>query len=121
MAKKIRPNLTEEFLQSLEDIEPMLLDMLFKKDSIVKKGFAYFVLYNKVSTSVEFIFGAPEFQIEIIICDAKGKYEFRDLMAIPAIKVWINDNRYIQKSERNLKDEMTWFIELLRFSLNVLD
>ena len=116
----IKDKLTEEYLQAQQEIEAILLDMLFQRHSFIEIGFAYFIQYKKDDTIIEFIFGPPEFQIEMIIFISERKYAFRDLLQIPIISEWVNTNRYVQRNNRNVKDELLWFLKLMKFSMPVL-
>jgi hypothetical protein len=111
-------NLTEEFLNALNEIEVLLFSLLFSRHSFFEKGLAYFVEYKKESnTKVEFLFGPSDWGIEMIIYTSNGKYAGKDLLQIPEILKWVNDNKYKQENGRNLKNELIWFVELLKISL----
>lgn len=118
----IKDKLTEEFLQALRDLEVMLLELLFKKHSFFEKGLAYYIEYRKEDNiSIEFLFGPSEWNVEMIIYTSKGKFAFKNLLEIPTIKEWVNDNRYKQGNERNVKNELLWSIELLKISLHIVE
>ena len=119
----LRNKLTEEFLLSLKEVEPFLLTLQFKPYSYLEKGLAYYIEYKKESTGsvVEFLFGPSEWMIEMIIFTSKGKFEFKDLFEILAITKWLNDNKYKQENVRDIKNEMLYFIELLKVSLPVIE
>jgi len=117
----IKDKLTEEFLQAQKEIEGILLAMLFKQHYFLKKGLAYFIEYKKGSTVVEFIFGPSDWDVEMIIYIRNQKYAFKDLLEIPAIKTWVNDNRYKQENGRNVNNELLWFVELLKVSLPIIE
>lgn len=113
--------LTEEFLNGLIEIESILLVMLFKKKSFEKKGYAYFVEYQKEKTVVLFLFGPSDWGIEMIVNTTKGKFAAKDLLQIREISTWINENRYKQENGRNIKNELEWFIDLLKVSLPYIE
>ena len=118
----LKDNLTEDFLRALKEIEAILLMMKFKRHSFFENGPAYFVEYRKDNnTIVEFLFGPSEWNIEMIIYTSKGKFAFKDLLEIPAIAKWVNDNRYKQENGRNVKSELLWFVELLKVSLPIIE
>ena len=117
----IKDKLTEEFLQALKEVEGVLSKMLFMKHSFFEKGFAYYIQFKRDRTIVEFIFGAPEFQVEIIIYTSKGEFAFKDLLEIPSISNWVENNRYVQKDGRNVKNELLWGIELMKVSLTKVE
>jgi len=117
----IKDKLTEEFLEGLEEIKKLLLILLFKQISFDKKGGAYFVKFEKGKTIVEFLFGPSDWNVEMIIYTSKGKLAFKDLLEIPAITKWVNDNRYKQGDGRNVKNELLWFVELLKTSLPIIE
>lgn len=113
--------ITKEFLQAIKESEHTLFSMQFVKDSFLEKGLAYYIQYRKNGIVLEIIFGPPEFQVEILLCTNTMKYAFKDLLQIPAISEWVIDNRYIQKYERNIKDEIQWFFKLVDFYLKTVD
>lgn len=53
----------------------------------------------------------------MLIYTSKGKFAFKDLLSIPEIKKWVSENRYEQENGRNLKNELQWFVDLLKTSL----
>jgi hypothetical protein len=111
-------NLTEEFLEAINEIEIVLLALLFKRHSFFEKGLAYFIEYRKENnTRVEFLFGPSDWAIEMIIYTSKGKFAFKDLLSIPEINSWVNNKRYKQENGRNIQNELEWFVELLKVSL----
>ena len=110
--------LTAQFLKALNEIEIVLITLLFKRHSFIEKGLAYYIEYrNKNNTSVEFLFGPSEWGIEMIIFTSKGKFAFKDLLSIPEISSWVNNNKYKQESNRNIKKELEWYIDLLKVCL----
>ena len=113
----IKKNITEVFLESMEEIEKHLIDLQFKSKPFDKSGLAFFLLYEKGNTLVEFLFGPSDWDVEMIIVTIKGRFAFRDLLEIPSISKWVNDNRYRQENGRNIKNELLWSVELLKFSL----
>lgn len=117
----MKNKLTKEFLIAVNEIEPVLESLHFHQYSFEEKGFGYFVKYKRNNTYVEFLFGPSDWNIELIIFTINGKYTFKDLLQISNIKKWVDNNRYIQEDERNLKKEMLWFIELLKFSLPIIE
>lgn len=111
-------SLKMEFFKALDEIELPLVVLLFKRHSFFEKGEASFLEYRKDNnTRLEFLFGPSNWDIEMIIYTSKGKYAFRDLLGIPEINSWVNNNRYKQENGRNLKNELEWFIDLLKVSL----
>ena len=111
-------NLIEDFLEAINEIEILLLALLFKRHSFFDKGLAYFIEYRKENnTRVEFLFGPSDWAIEMIIYTSKGKFAFKDLLSIPEIISWVNNNRYKQENGRNIKNELEWFVDLLKVSL----
>ncbi len=111
-------NLKEQFFKALDEIEFVLFALLFKRHSFFEKGEANFLEYRKDNnTRLEFLLGPSDWDIEIIIYTSKGKYAFKDLLSIPEINSWVNNNRYKQENGRNIKNEIEWFIDLLKVSL----
>jgi hypothetical protein len=118
----IKDKLTEEFLKALDEIETVLLVLLFKRNSSLEKGYGYFIEFRRENnTSVEFLFGPSDWNIEMIIYTLKGKFAFKDLLKIPELNMWVNDNRYKQVNGRKVKNELLWFVELLTVSLPLVE
>jgi len=113
--------LTVSFLNGLIEIQPILSLMFFKKKSFEEKGYAYFVEYQKKETIVLFLFGPSDWGVEMIINTAKKKYAAKDLLQIPEILKWVKENRFEQIGERDIKNELLWFVELLKFSLPYIE
>jgi hypothetical protein len=111
---------TQEFLSALETIENTLLLMSFQKYSFHEKGYACYAEYKSNTCIVEFLYGPPEWDIEMIIYTSKDKFEFKDLLQIPKITEWVTNNIYVQK-KGNLKAEVLWFLKLLKFSLPIIE
>ena len=111
-------NLTKEFLEALNEMEVVLVKLLFKKHSFFEKGLAYYIEYIKQNnTRIEFLFGPSDWDIEMIVYTSKGKFAFKELLSIPEINSWVNNNRYKQENDRNIKNELLWFVDLLKVSL----
>lgn len=118
----IKDKLTEDFLKALNEIEIVLLTLLFKRHSFLEKGLAYYIEYRKENnTRVEFLFGPSDWDIEMTIYTSKDKFAFKDLLSIPKINRWVSDNRYKQGNGRNVKNELLWFVELLKVSLPLVE
>jgi len=118
----IKDKITDEFLKALYEIEIVLFTLHFTLHSFFEKGLAYYVEYRKENnTRIEFLFGPSDWDIEMIVYTSKGKFAFKDLLNIPEISRWVNNNKYQQEGERNVKNELLWFIKLLKFSLPIVD
>lgn len=117
----VKDNLTEDFLEGIEDVKRLLIFIRFKPLSFDKKGLAYFVKFQWEKTIVEFIFGPSDWDIELIIYIGNQKFAFKDLLEILAIAKWVDDNRYKQATGRDIKKELLWFVELLKVSLRSIE
>lgn len=109
------------FLQAINDVEEVLLLIGFKQVFLEEKGYATFVQYKRNDVLVEFMFGPSDWDVEMLIYTKKGKYAFKDLLEIPKISEWVNNNRYRQTNGRNIKDEIVWYIDLLKFALPIIE
>jgi hypothetical protein len=118
----LKDKLTEEFLLSLKEVEPLLLTLQFKPYSYLEKG-GHYIKYKKENTGsvVEFLFGPSGWEIEMIIFTSKGKFAFKDLFVIPVIAKWLNENRYKEESGRDIRNEMLYCIEVLKVSLPIIE
>jgi len=117
----IKDKLTEEFLEGIKEIENILFLLHFYLYSFEEKGPAYFIKYKRGNSVVEFLFGPSDFDVEIIISTSKGKFAFKDLLQIPSVAEWVNNNKYKQENGRNVKNELLWALELLKFSLPIIE
>lgn len=108
----------EEFLKALSEIDVVLHTLLFQRNSLFEKGAAYYIEYLKENnTRVEFLFGPSDWDVEMIIYTSKGKFAFKDLLSISEINRWVGNNRYKQEYGRNVKNELFWYVDLLKVSL----
>jgi hypothetical protein len=113
--------LTEDFLAGLKEIESTLSLLNFYPYSFEEKGPAYFIKYKRGNSIVEFLFGPSGWEVEMIIFTSKGKFAFKDLLQIPAIAEWVDNNRYKQYKGRSVRNELLWAIELLKTSLPIIE
>jgi hypothetical protein len=117
----VKDKLTEEFLVGIKEIESILFLLNFYPYSFEEKGPAYFIKYKRGGSIVEFLFGPSDWDIEIIIFTSKGKFAFKDLLQIPTIAEWVNNNKYKEVNGRNIKNELLWAVELLKTSLPIIE
>jgi hypothetical protein len=115
-----RGKINEEFLAALNSSEDVFSEISFEKDRYIEKGYAQYVYYKNKNVKAEFLFGPPDWHIDMIIYVSNKKYSFADLLKIPVILDWVNNNRYKQENSRNIQNELLWFIDLLRVSLPIL-
>ena len=67
-----------------------------------------------------FMFGPSDWDVEMIIKRNGRKYAFKDLLQIPSIAQWTEDNRYIRETrDRNIADEVGWAVKLLKFVFEI--
>jgi hypothetical protein len=85
----IKDNLTEDFLEGIEDVKKLLLFIRFQPLLFDKKGLAYFVKFQKEKTIIEFLFGPSDWDIEMLIYIGNRKFAFKDLLEILAIAKWV--------------------------------
>jgi hypothetical protein len=117
----ITDTLTKEFLEGLEDVKKLLIFQSFREISFDQKGMAYFVQYQRKTTIVKFLFGPGDWDVEMIVYTPKGEFAFKELLELHPIRKWIDDNRYKQVGGRNVKNELLWFVELLKVSLPIIE
>ena len=117
----VKDNLTEDFLEGIEDVKKLLLFIRFQPLLFDKKGLAYFVKFQREKTIIEFLFGPSDWDIEMIIYIGNRKFAFKDLLEIFAIAKWVDDHRCKQAMGRNIKKELLWFVELLKVSLPLIE
>jgi hypothetical protein len=108
--------LTEDFLDGITHLDVELGRLGFNKQPLIKKGFAFFAGYFRNETVVEFLFGPSDWDIEILINTPNGRFSFKDLLLIEPIKKWTEENPYRNDGTRNVKNELLWYLNLLKFS-----
>jgi hypothetical protein len=116
MVNNSEPN----FEHALNFVEKDLMLLGFRLLSFEKKGFAYFVQYSRQSTVVKFYYGPPEYEIVIAIYAEYKRFEFKDLLSNEIIMNWAKENKGLFGIKGDLNKNMTYFIELLKFSLPVI-
>lgn len=113
--------LTKEYVDGMKEIDKILSLFGFRQSSLEKKGVAYFIAYKRGETLVQFLFGPPDWDTEMIIYISTEKFAFKDLLQIPAIAKWVDENRYTQENGRSIRNELLWDVELLKFSLPIIE
>ena len=106
----------EVFIKSIKDLEPHLTQLGFLHLSTNKKGFATYAEYkSKDNIQALFMFGPSDWHVDLSLSRNERKYEFKDLLQIPAISQWTKDNKLKEQTNNRIKDEVAWFVGLLRF------
>lgn len=107
----------ETFIQSLKNVEVELNDIGFLHTSTIKKGYATYIHYKMADNNMPilFMYGPSDWNVELSVTKNGRKYEFKDILQIPPILQWIMDNKFQRQTSNNIKNEVTWFIDLLRF------
>lgn len=118
---KIKMASDELFVKSLQEAEYLLNRIGFIQSHFERQGYAVFVDFNKQTTTVTFMFGPPEWHVEMIILTPKQRYAFKDVLQMPIIAEWVNENNFSQEDENYIKSEILWFIKLLKFALPFLE
>ena len=111
----------ESFIKIMNDKEKALADIGLSHLSTEKKGYATFIEYRGTyDTQVSFMFGPSDWDVEMIIKRNGRKYAFKDLLQIPSIAQWTEDNRYVRETrDRNIADEVGWAVKLLKFVFEI--
>jgi hypothetical protein len=118
----INDTFAQQFVQGLEQAEGTLQGLLFQREQFQQKGVAYWVLYRKDHhTTVEFLFGPSDWDVEMLVSTTGGKFAFKDLLAEPAIAQWVSRNLYTSPTGRNVSNEVRWFVDLLKMALLIIE
>lgn len=82
-------------------------------------GFATFVLYDGEYYSVAFIYGPPEYRVEVAVRLKKQsqKYDLNGLMDIPSINEWVFGHKLSTDECDKMFAETKWYVALLDFAL----
>ncbi len=111
---------TEEFLSGIGEIDEILSAMGFRRHSLRRLGLACFVEFKRRETVVEFLFGPPEWHVEMIIHTLHGKHTLADLLNVPRILEWADETDDSEPSLQDAKDELLWYVRLLKFALPII-
>ncbi len=104
------------FLNAWNEIMKDLTNSSFSNYNYNQEGFVVSAKFTSGEFTIKFLYGPPEYEIEMIIYKNDNKTNFKDLLQISEIKSWVNQNKYIEGKSRNLKRELLWFIDLFNFS-----
>ncbi len=105
----------ESFIKSIKEVDTILTDIGLSHLSTTKKGYATFIEYKGSDTLVLFMLGPSDWNVEILLELNEKKYAFKDLLQIPSIAQWTRDNKFVQKTNYRIKEEVFWFVDLLKF------
>jgi hypothetical protein len=106
----------ETFIQSIKDIETRLTDIGFLHLSTTKKGYATYIDFKSADkTQVSFMFGPSEWNVEMLLTVKEKQYAFKDLLQISSVAQWTRDNKFQPRTNDRVKDELSWYVELLTF------
>ena len=61
------------------------------------------------------MFGRSDWKVEILLETNEIMYAFKDLLQISSIAYWTRENKFQQKTNDRIRDEVIWFVEFLRF------
>lgn len=112
---------TDVFLEGIADSEKTLFPMGFRRQSFRENGPAFFVEYKRADTVVEFLFGPPEWHVEIVIHTANRKLALAELLQIPSISKWYDERSASIKGECDPKCELAFYVDLVSFSLPIIE
>lgn len=106
----------ESFIKSIKDVKKILSDIRLLHFSTTKKGYATLIYYKgKDDTLVTFMLGPSDWNVEILLETDETKYAFKEILQISSIAYWTRGNKFQQKTNDRIRDEVIWFVELLRF------
>lgn len=115
-------NLISEYLEGMKEIEGTLFLLGFQRSSFERRGFAIFTTYRNGGIAIDFLFGPSDWDVEMIIRTSNGKrFGFKDLLQIPSISNWVDHNRYVQCEGRDVRSELRWYLQLLKFALPIVE
>lgn len=115
--------LNQEFLTAIQQFEIKLIDKGFYRISPILEDSAYYTiefLNTEKEIKINYFFGPSGWELELFIYTIKGKFSFSDLLKIPEIAQWVNENRYKQVGGRNIAEELEWDLKLYEFSIPFL-
>lgn len=117
----LKSDITLDFVNAILENEKQLSMLNFEIGKFRYRGYACFIDFSKSdNTKVEFMIGPSDWVIEMIVQTPKGKFNFKDLLEISYIRNWVKLNQYCQGKDRNLKNEVKWFINLLKISIPIV-
>jgi len=106
----------EIFIESIKGLDSELTDIGFSHLSTTKKGYATYIDYKSADNSIiTFMYGPSDWDVEILIIKNGKKYALKDILQVPSITQWIKDNKFQEQTRNRIKDEVAWFVDLIRF------
>lgn len=111
----------DDFLELLNKEEHSLIDMSFRRLRVERKGlYAVYVSYEHGNTSVKFMYGPPEYHVEIVVYNSGERYGFNDLLDLPAVAEWFQNRRPEFNDQNVVTKEIKFYIEMLQIALPAL-
>lgn len=114
-------NYSTDFFEIFKEIDTRLYEIKFTKVSLIKNGKIYIAEYKRNDCIVKFLYGPPEYRVEMIIYTSFKKYELKDLLENQNVLLWIKGNKFASDNDYDLKRELLWYINLLNFSLSYVE
>lgn len=109
----------DTFIHLIKDMESELTHIGFSHLSTTKKGYATYVDYKSAENiHASFMFGPSDWHVELVLRKDEKNYELKDLLQIPSIAEWIRNSKFKEQTSNRIKDEITFFVGLLRFVIN---
>lgn len=109
-----------KFIEYIDKAESMLLsEFNVSNKSVEDDGVLARVSFDVGNGIVEFLYGPPEFHVEIFISvndgnDVLTRYDLAKLMTNNDVKNWVIENRPDMSHGNRVKAEVDWFILLLK-------
>ena len=116
----MKPDVEKQFLTAVSEVSGRLAGLGLSGPVIEHKGHACFVEFQGRAKTVEFIFGPSDWDVEMFISDSQHRLAFRDLLELPQIDAWVKSSRLQRIGTRSIRNELAWYVDLLEFSLPLL-
>jgi hypothetical protein len=110
-----------KYLDGMREAEILLGSYGFQRLSFQRKGYLCIDKFTKQGTVVKFLFGPPEWHPEMFIQTQTGRFSLKDLLEIPVVMDWYRDKLDRQKDDLSARDELLWFVELLKVALAFIE
>lgn len=112
----------ELFIKSVKEAEPTLAEIGLSHYSTIRKGYATYIEFKgNEDTLATLMLGPSDWHVEVSVITNQKKYEFKDLLQIPSISEWTKNNKFEQRTNEILKDEVDWVSCFLVYTIQMLE
>jgi hypothetical protein len=113
-------SLKSEFTQILKACEYRFSELQLYPVRTGDKGLTLFSIYENTNMRVEFFFGPDDWSVDVIVETKTTRYDLSTLLEIRTLEEWTNTHPFPRQVDRNLKNELLWFLDLIEQAMPLL-